>query len=400
VGAARALGLSLTVALCACVQTPSPTPPGDSSGAPRPPNVLIIVVARQRTASLRVMPQTKRWFELHGTRFSHAHTATPLEDPATASILTGRYPHNHGVNTNRRAAAARLDTDATLARYLRDAGYRTALFGRFLAGWDVTRSPPQFDDWAVSGARAEVRFNDRGTMRRAPVDPLAFVARRAVAFVARRERLDERPWLAIAAPPVPVARRTAPAIDHSVARITAALDKLGETRDTLAFYLADTGYMRGEHGLTGPGYPYAPSVRIPFLVRWPAGTRPARADGRLVSSIDVAPTVLELAGVVPRDRIDGKSLLERRPRRLLLIEYRGRRSSAAPPWAAVLTTTYKAVSYYGGAADDERAYYRIDRDPRELDDLTSAHAGVGRAAFSTLENARDCRGTAGPEGCP
>jgi len=65
----------------------------------RRPNILIIVTDDQRDG-LAVMPATRRWFGRGGTTFNRAYATTPLCCPARASIMTGRYAHNHGVRGN------------------------------------------------------------------------------------------------------------------------------------------------------------------------------------------------------------------------------------------------------------------------------------------------------------
>src|SRR5918999_5670445 len=92
------------------------------------PNVLLIVTDDQREG-LDVMPQTRRRFVDEGRSYPQAYTTTPQCCPARASIFTGRYVHNHAVKNN--ALGRSIDAETTVAYYLKTAGYRTGLFGKF-----------------------------------------------------------------------------------------------------------------------------------------------------------------------------------------------------------------------------------------------------------------------------
>lgn len=107
----------------------------------RRPNVLIILTDDQRaTDTLRVMPGTRRWFERGGTRFSNAFATWPLCCPSRASILTGRYPHNHGVFSG--DSAPSLDPTTLIQRHLKSVGYSTAMVGKYFRHWDLRSRPP------------------------------------------------------------------------------------------------------------------------------------------------------------------------------------------------------------------------------------------------------------------
>src|SRR5918997_6132814 len=110
------------------------------------PNILIIITDDQRRSTIRHMPKTRRWFARGGRHFLRAYATTPLCCPSRASIFTGRYAHNHGVENN--ALAQTLDQRTTIQRYLQRAGYHTALIGRYLNRWPLEEDPPYFDEWA------------------------------------------------------------------------------------------------------------------------------------------------------------------------------------------------------------------------------------------------------------
>jgi arylsulfatase A-like enzyme len=118
-----------------------------AQAAPARPNVLVIVTDDQPTDTLEVMPQTRRWIREAGREFTQAFVTTPLCCPSRATIMTGRYAHNHRVKRNKDSGL--LNQQTTLQRYLGNAGYKTAVAGKYLTSWPMTSNPPYFDRWAI-----------------------------------------------------------------------------------------------------------------------------------------------------------------------------------------------------------------------------------------------------------
>ncbi|MYS11401.1 sulfatase-like hydrolase/transferase, partial [Streptomyces sp. SID6041] len=113
-------------------------------GAARP-NVLLIVTDDQPKATEWATPKTVAWLAGQGVRFTNGHVTTPLCAPSRSSVFSGRFAHNHGVRNN--SASHSLDQRTTLQRYLKQAGYRTGLFGKYLNAWDIADNPPHFEDF-------------------------------------------------------------------------------------------------------------------------------------------------------------------------------------------------------------------------------------------------------------
>jgi arylsulfatase A-like enzyme len=139
----------------------------------------------------------------------------------------------------------------------------------------------------------------------------------------------------------------------------------------IAFFLSDNGFMWGEHGLTRKGHPYTHSIKMPLLLRWPGHVAPGSRDGRFAANIDLAPTILDAAGITPLAPMDGKSLLQAWSRRYLFTEMFRPGDDKAAGWASVRTKRMQYVEYY----DDSRTrvvfreYYRLDWDPWQLTNL-------------------------------
>jgi N-acetylglucosamine-6-sulfatase len=99
------------------------------------------------------------------------------------------------------------------------------------------------------------------------------------------------------------------ALDESVGRVLDYLDESGLARTTLVLYMGDNGFLLGEHGLIDKRHAYEESIRIPMLAYAPGWIRPGTVVTEMVRNIDIAPTILELAGVPPAQPVDGRSVV-------------------------------------------------------------------------------------------
>jgi len=102
---------------------------------------------------------------------------------------------------------------------------------------------------------------------------------------------------------------TVQSVDDSVGRMLALLGREGLAKNTMVIYTSDQGFFLGDHGLFDKRFMYEESLRMPFLMRWPAAIKPGTRSGAIALNIDFAPTFLDAAGLpVPRD-MQGRSLL-------------------------------------------------------------------------------------------
>ena len=98
------------------------------------------------------------------------------------------------------------------------------------------------------------------------------------------------------------------AVDEGVARIIGALQDDGVLDNTLVIFTSDNGFFQGEHRLSsGKILPYEPAVKVPLLIRGP-GAAPGHRVSALVANIDLAPTIVEVAGATAGRTMDGRSL--------------------------------------------------------------------------------------------
>ena len=136
------------------------------------------------------------------------------------------------------------------------------------------------------------------------------------------------------------------AVDEGLGELMAVLDERGELDNTFILFTSDNGYFYGEHGFSiERRMPYEESVQAPLLVRYPPLVAAGSTIEQLAVSIDIAPTVLDVAGATIGDHIQGASLLPLFRdqtadwRTSLLIEYISHENPM--PW--LLDMEYRAV---------------------------------------------------------
>ena len=98
-------------------------------------------------------------------------------------------------------------------------------------------------------------------------------------------------------------------IDDNVGRMIQALEESGQRENTLVIFTSDHGELLGDHQLVGKGCRfYECLVRVPLICSWPGHVREGSVCDALVELMDIAPTLLELAGVAAPERMQGRSL--------------------------------------------------------------------------------------------
>ena len=172
-------------------------------------------------------------------------------------------------------------------------------------------------------------------------------------------------------------------VDEGVGQLFDALESTGQLDNTIFIYTSDNGFLMGEHGrFNDKRLAYEESLRVPFLIRYPDVIQPGNVRDELVLSIDVAPTLLELAGVESIVPMQGESfvpLLQNREapwREAFLAEYFHEKvAPRIPSWQAVRTEEWKYIHYRDTEDLDE--LYHLAEDPKELKNLIkdSEHQG-------------------------
>ena len=98
-------------------------------------------------------------------------------------------------------------------------------------------------------------------------------------------------------------------VDESVGRVLQYLEDSGLAKNTIVIYTSDQGFFLGEHGWFDKRWIFQESARAPLLVRWPGRIRPGSVNRDLVSNLDLAETLLQVAGTQIPERMQGRSLV-------------------------------------------------------------------------------------------
>ncbi len=331
------------------------SPSADGTVAGRP-NILLVLAdqwrgqdqgwlddARGRASEVRT-PQLDR-LATEGAAIAGGRSSAPVCGPSRASLVTGSLPHQHGVAANDLPLSPRLDT---LGTALSDAGYRTGWIGKWhLAGlprdkWVPPAARPGIEHYAgvdcshdhvdghyYVGTESATRIDFTGYepevhtelaieflegLRQVPgprPDPFFLT----VSYNPPHDPYDSVPEslrsYADVDPTVPPntpdtdAQRKVQrlywsaitAVDAQFGRLLAALDRLDLRRNTIIVFSSDHGDLLGAHGLRAKQSPYAEAVRVPLVITGPG--IPASRPAGLLGLVDLAPTLLGLAGLAP-----------------------------------------------------------------------------------------------------
>ena len=384
--------------------------------------------------------------EREGASFPNSFVPTSVCSPSRASLLTGTYPHTHGVLIN---DVKDLGPEPpNFPSLLKRAGYETAFVGKW--HMDNARSDPRldFDTWlsfAGQGVYDNPVLNENGREYRAhgyTTDllsdyaarwvqrrrerpfclmlshkamhvPFTAAARHRFAFAGARlpepanfaETFAGKPawqrryklcglgpdtWDACDPSDIPASLplepwnsqdhelltylRTLLAVDDGVGLLREALESVGQFDNTLFVFTSDNGFLLGAHRLFDKRVMYEESLRVPLLLRYPQRITAGATPLGIVSSLDLAPTILESAGANVPASMQGRSLwplLEGDPvswRDTLLYEYFQEYGPGVPTILGVRTERWKYVTY-PDLPEDIGELYDLEKDPGELHNL-------------------------------
>jgi len=381
-----------------------------------------------------------------GMRMDRVFATNSICTPSRASILTGKYSHMNGVPVFNRFDGSQ----PTVQGMLREAGYYTAMVGK----WHLGSDPTGFDDWNIlpgQGVYNDPTLYDKDgsavykgyatdvitdltidVLKNRPKDKPFFIMSHHKAphrewtpdekhrklfenrripepatlrddYAGRTDALREQrqsvfrdltrrdlkltpppglagkelqQWMSVKPTEVEIevdgVRKTlsgkeledwkyqrymqdylacVQSVDDNVGRLLDWLDANGLRENTVVIYTSDQGFFLGEHGLYDKRFMYEESLRMPFLVRWPAGIRPGTTSDAIGINCDFAPTFLELAGLPTPGDIQGRSFL--------------------PLWKGTTPRDWR-----------QAMYYRYYHDPG--DHNTRAHYGIRTATHKLI----------------
>ena len=214
--AALGLGLLATLALTSPPAADGGAPVGVESrqeavaaaAAAGAPNIFFYNLDDLRDAfpgavdPLRFMPKTRAWMA-DGRRYTQMFVADPSCCPSRAALMTGRYPHNNGVLDQQDGPL--FDGPHSMPCYLRAAGYRTYIAGKFLTTWPKTTLPPCFDRSTVMwGGYRDVSVRVDGAAQTAPGYSTTYLGNRGRQYIdIALSATSPRPFLLYESPQAP-----------------------------------------------------------------------------------------------------------------------------------------------------------------------------------------------------
>ena len=179
--------------------------------------------------------------------------------------------------------------------------------------------------------------------------------------------------------------RALSAVDDGIGRIFEWLEENGHAEDTIVMLMGDNGFMFGEHGLIDKRNAYEESMRVPLLA-WGGDLRKNHIVPEITANIDIAPTMLDIAGLESPDHFAGASFYALGKgeqmsdwRKDLMYEYYWEFNYPSTPTTfALRTDDYKFITYHG--LWDTEELYAIKDDPKEMNNLIHDPSYLGVVA--------------------
>jgi arylsulfatase A-like enzyme len=315
----RLLPIALLLAACAAARGEEAAPPA------KRPNILWLI-AEDFGPHLGCYGTREVWtphldrLAADGVRYTRCFTTAPVCSSSRSAFMTGMYQtsigaHNHRSHRDdgyRLPEGVRLLTDR-----LHDAGYFTANIREMPAGfgfrgagktdWNFTVDGKPFDSdrWSDLSSHqpffAQVNFQETHRKFRAP--PRADPARVEIPPYYPDHPVTRSDWAAYL--------DSATELDRKVGLVLERLEADGLAASTVVVFFADNGQAH----VRGKQFCYDSGLHVPLIIRWPRGIptpggfTPGTTDTRLISAIDLAPTVLEIAGTKPPGNMQGRVFL-------------------------------------------------------------------------------------------
>ncbi len=344
--------------------------PAQEATTPERPNLLVIVTDDQRFDQMgcagHPVLQTPHMDSLaaRGVRFTNAFVTTPICAASRASIMSGRWEATHGYTFGKPPMSQALAEDTYFAQ-LRRRGYRTSFVGKWGVRMEKSARTDLFDDFRSMSPPYLKKDLAHLTERTAdaaidmlPKDGTGAPFCLTISFNAphaedaHEDQFIPPPDLATLyedaeVSPPPLAKegfealpeflakslgrrrwtwrfddrekqikrtkdywRMITGVDQAMGRVLAELEIRGLTDNTVVLFISDNGFFLGERGLAGKWFIYEESIRVPFIISDPRADSKTRGttEDSIALNVDLAPTLLALAGAEVPKTYEGQSL--------------------------------------------------------------------------------------------
>lgn len=350
-----------------------------------------------------------------GANFEYCFPSLSTCSPSRASIVTGTYPHHHGVTSNALVDTLLLPTVATI---LQDSGYYTGFVGKygfdkwpidgydyFLQSssdpyWNVAYDTPTGNDF-IPGHKTTVFTNAaKDFLSSVPPDkPFCLFLFHKAPHVPFEPRPADSALYLTETMPFPdnffpytesypsylyechnfgntedtvvyewlKYYQLLAGVEWSVGAVLTKIENMGVLDSTLIMFTSDNGLLKGEHFLRGKQLAQEESIRLPMFIRYPAWFAPGTViSDQMVMNIDIAPTLIDAAGFNNPAAMDGWSIHDIttgvKSRKEFLLEFYYR-DDCTPTMYAVRSFDYKYV--YSACDNVVEEFYDLVNDPAE-----------------------------------
>lgn len=173
---------------------------------------------------------------------------------------------------------------------------------------------------------------------------------------------------------------TIKSVDDNIGRVLAYLKDNGLEENTIVIYASDQGFFLGEHGFFDKRFMYEESLKMPFVIRYPGKIKPGTVVDDIVSNIDFAPTLLDMAGITIPEQVQGKSFFnnlkgensEDWRQSMYYHYYEYPYYHRVQPHYGIRNKRYKLIHFYYNI--DVWELYDLKNDPNEMRNLINIEA--------------------------
>ncbi|MGF1760948.1 sulfatase-like hydrolase/transferase [Photobacterium sagamiensis] len=377
-------------------------------------------------------PNIDRLME-EGVSFDNAFVTSSLSSPSRASMITGLNPQQHGVQNN---FTKWDNKNVTYFEYLKKAGYQTAFIGKWhmpgglpaLRGLDeyisfewmhgqgdyygtpyiangveldygvapmdgiemngyitdeLTQMNNKFMENSVAAGKPFSVYLSHKAVHLPMIpdeeakgrhkDQKITLPEGSTSWASMTDSMFKHTMFTTIEGKIKDYAETAEALDQQIGVVLDKIDELGIADNTIVIFAGDNGYMWGEHRLIDKRWAYEESMRIPFIVRYPDGIKnPGTNKKGMMVNIDLAPTLLDMAGIDIPDHMQGKSLKPildgevESVRNEWVYKYFKDFPYPAPEQTALRTERYKLITFETSKEDE---LYDLIADPEERHNL-------------------------------
>lgn len=372
----------------------------------------------------QVMPNVYKRIKSKGVHYTNYTCSSPYCSPSRASLLTGLYPHNHGHKNNASSYKdfhSKFDTEH-LGIWMQEANYTTLFAGKYFnpgfphdiapnhipSGWDHFMGSKGAKYWGthvVASTELDPKAMQHPISKSRSEAEVDFIVEH---IQAEKDPKNKLPLFIYFAPFEPHTQgksetqnkmyspeqhslfvdksinksefnsevntlyrsrlRSLKQLDTQIGRLLDSLEHYRILHDSYIIFTSDNGFMLGQKNILGKQQPYKPAAVVPFYVASPETSQISK-ESRLITTVDIAPTLLYLAKYDKEVRFDGRHIFHNKKRKWVYSEMFEEGQSELPNWYSIRSASEMLVEFEHGRYE----YYNLENDPEENTNLFNQH---------------------------